>query len=151
MGLTWAAAWALAGLLIGVASLLTPFLPWDVFFDHFDAPLPSLALPGFIGGAIFSVVLGIAGRRRRFQDLSMRRFVAWGGLGGLLLGLVPATMVALGLASVNAPYSALGITLGIVPPLMLLGAASAGGSLAIARRSAAALERGAAPHPEIEA
>jgi hypothetical protein len=69
MGLTWAAGWAVAGILIGVSSLILPFLPWDVFFRVFDAPLPMLAVPGFVGGAIFSVVLGIAGRRHRFDVL----------------------------------------------------------------------------------
>jgi hypothetical protein len=59
--------------------------------------LPALAVPGFVGGACFSVVLGIAGRRRRFEDLSLSRFAAWGALGGLLLSLVPAAMVAVGL------------------------------------------------------
>ena len=29
MGLTWAAGWALAGVLIGVTSILLPGLPWD--------------------------------------------------------------------------------------------------------------------------
>ena len=63
MGLVWAVGWALAGLLIGVASMLLPGLPWDSFFQVFDAPLPALAIPGFFAGAFFSVVLGIAGRR----------------------------------------------------------------------------------------
>ncbi len=64
MGLTWAAGWALFGLLIGVTSILLPWLPWELFFDVFDAPLPALAIPGFVGGVLFSRVLGIAGRRR---------------------------------------------------------------------------------------
>ena len=57
MGLTWAVAWALFGLLIGVSSVLLPFLPWERFFDVFDAPLPALGVPGFVGGVIFSIVL----------------------------------------------------------------------------------------------
>ncbi|MDH4348941.1 MAG: hypothetical protein OEW17_09055, partial [Gemmatimonadota bacterium] len=89
MGLTWALAWALVGLLIGVTSNLLPGLPWDAFFEVFDAPLPALAIPGFVGGALFSMVLGIAGRRRRFAELSLPRFAAWGAVGGLLLSLVP--------------------------------------------------------------
>src|SRR4051794_12404456 len=66
MGVTWAAAWAVTGVLIGVTSVLLPGLPWNAFFDVFDAPLPALAIPGFVGGAIFSLVLGVVGRRRRF-------------------------------------------------------------------------------------
>ena len=74
--LSWAAGWALFGLLIGVASNLLPFLPWHYFFAVFDGPLPALAIPGFVGGALFSTVLGVAGRRRRFDELSLPRFAA---------------------------------------------------------------------------
>ena len=136
-GLTWAVAWALVGLLIGVSSILLPFLPWHLFFEVFDAPLPALAMPAFVGGVLFSLVLGVAGRRRRFDELSLPRFAAWGATGGLLLALVPPAMVATGLASMN-PGAALGpwqLTAAMAVPCMLLGAASAGGSLALARRA----------------
>ena len=134
MGLTWAAGWALFGVLIGVTSRLLPGLPWDSFFEVFDAPLPALAIPGFFGGALFSMVLGIAGRRRRFDELSLPRFAAWGAVGGLLLSLVPAAMVAVGLASVDSPDVGLWqITATISGPLILLSAVSASGSLMLAR------------------
>lgn len=136
-GLIWAIGWAIAGILIGVSSLLLPGLPWDAFFQVFDAPLPALAVPGFVGGALFSIVLGIAGRRRRFSELSLPRFTAWGALGGLLLSLVPATMVGVGLASVERPEPGLwAFTAMIVVPLMLLSAASAAVSLLLARMTA---------------
>lgn len=133
MGLTWALGWALTGLLIGVASKLTPFLPWDVFFEVFDAPLPAMAVPGFFGGVFFSIVLGVAGRGRRFRDLSLPRFTAWGAVGGLLLSLFPAALVAAGLASVNPGYSLWQITATISGPLILLSAASAAGYLKVAK------------------
>jgi hypothetical protein len=136
MGLTWAAGWALAGVLIGVTSILLPGLPWDSFFEFFDAPLPALAIPGFFGGALFSIVLGIAGRRRRFDELSLPRFAAWGAVGGLLLSLVPAAMVAVGLAGLGRPEVGLWqITATISGPLTLLSAVSASGSLMLARRA----------------
>jgi len=131
MGLTWAAGWALAGLLIGVSSKLLPGLPWDSFFEVFDAPLPALAIPGFVGGALFSIVLGIAGRRRRFDELSLPRFAAWGAVGGLLVSLIPAAMVVLGLGTANVPLWQ--ITAALVGPLTLGGAIAASGSLALAR------------------
>jgi hypothetical protein len=134
MGLTWAAGWALAGVLIGVASKLLPGLPWDSFFEVFDAPLPALAIPGFVGGVLFSTVLGIAGRHRRFDELSLPRFAAWGAVGGLLLSLVPAALVAVGLASLERPDLSLWqITASISGPLILLSAVSASGSLMLAR------------------
>jgi hypothetical protein len=134
MGLTWAAGWALVGVLIGVTSMLLPGLPWDSFFEVFDAPLPALAVPGFFGGVLFSTVLGIAGRRRRFDELSLPQFAAWGAVGGLLLSLVPAALVAVGLATLNRPDAGLWqITATISGPLTLLSAVSASGSLMLAR------------------
>lgn len=134
MGLTWAAAWAVFGVMIGAVSLITPSLPWDSFFDIFDAPLPTLAIPGFVGGVLFSIVLGIAGRRRKFDELSLARFAAWGAVGGLLLALFPDFLVALGLATVGPEAMPLGkLTAVISVPLIALGAASAAGSLMLAR------------------
>jgi hypothetical protein len=136
VGVTWAAGWALAGVLIGVASRLLPGLPWDRFFEIFDAPLPTLAIPGFIGGVLFSVVLGVAGRRRRFAELSLPRFAGWGAIGGLLLSLVPAALVAVGMASLGRPDAGLWqLTAAISGPLILLSAASAAGTLALARKA----------------
>ncbi|HET7322287.1 MAG TPA: hypothetical protein VFI96_07330 [Longimicrobiaceae bacterium] len=133
-GLTWAVGWAVAGVLIGVASVLLPWLPWHYFFEVFDAPLPALAVPGFFGGVLFSVVLGIAGRRRRFADLSILQMAAWGAVGGVLLGLVPAAMVLVGLATIGSGGLGLWqLTAVICGPLALLSAASASGSLALAR------------------
>ena len=135
MGLTWAVGWALFGILIGVASKLLPGLPWDAFFEFFDAPLPALAIPGFVAGALFSTVLGIAGRRRRFDELSLPLIAAWGALGGLLLSLVPAVLVAVGLATLGRPGLGLWqITATISGPLTLLSAGSASASLLLARR-----------------
>jgi hypothetical protein len=136
MGVTWAIAWMLGGLLIGVSSILLPGLPWAAFFDVFDAPLPALAIPGFVGGTIFSIVLGIAGRRHRFDELSLPRVAAWGALGGVLLSLVPAALVLLGLATPREGTSAWQLTAIIAGPLTFLCALSAAGSLALARRSA---------------
>jgi hypothetical protein len=136
MGLTWAAGWAVFGLVIGVSSRLFPnLLPWDAFFNVFDAPLPALGLPGFIAGALFSIVLGIAGRGRRFSDLSVPAFAAWGAFGGLMLSLVPALLVAIGLAS-RDETGTLGtwqLTVTIAVPLILLSALSAAVSLIVAR------------------
>jgi hypothetical protein len=136
MGLTWAAGWAVFGLLVGVTSLLLPGLPWDAFFEIFDAPLPALAVPGFVGGALFSVVLGIAARRRRFEQLSLPRFTVWGAVGGLLLSLVPVAMVAAGLATASGGSIGLWrLTAIIAGPLALLSAGSAAGTLVLARKA----------------
>jgi hypothetical protein len=136
MGVAWAAGWAIAGLLIGVSSILLPGLPWDRFFEVFDAPLPALAIPGFFGGVFFSTVLGIAGRRRRFGELSLPRFIAWGAAGGVLLTLFPVALVAVGLASTAGSDTSLWQGLAVVGgPFILLSAASAAGTLLLARKA----------------
>ena len=138
MGLTWAALWAAFGISIGVASRLLPQLPWNLFFDVFDAPLPALGLPGFIGGALFSIVLGIAGRRHKFHELSVPAFAAWGAFGGLMLSLIPAAMVALGMAHLGDPETGRrvwNLTAIISGPLVFLCALSATISLLLARKA----------------
>ena len=137
MGVIWAVIWAVAGIGIGVTSKLLPGLPLDWFFNVFDAPLPALAVPGFIGGILFSVVLGVAGRRRRFEDLSLPRFAAWGALGGLLVTLFPLAMAAVGLATLS-PTFRLWPTVAVAGvPMMLLSAVSATVSLVLARKAEA--------------
>ena len=148
MGVAWAAGWALTGILIGVSSVLFPGLPWNAFFKIFDAPLPALAVPGFFGGVIFAIVLGVAGRRRRFEDLSLARFTVWGALAGVMLGLVPAAMVGIGLAHISDSAAGLWrLTAIISGPLALLSAASAAGSLTLARK---AEKLGAGDIPRLE-
>ena len=118
-GLTWAAGWGVLGAilaLIGVFGALGS-LPDHLAFAGF------FAVFGFLAGATFSGVLGIAGRRRRFDEMSLPRFAAWGALGGLLLTvfMLPSMFT---LANVVA-FSV----------VTLLAAASAAGSLALARRA----------------
>jgi hypothetical protein len=135
MGLTWALGWAVAGLLIGGASVLLPGLPWDSFFRVFDAPLPALAVPGFFGGAVFSIVLGVAGRRRRFAELSVGRVALWGAIGGFVLSLIPAGMVLVGLATLRPDLSLWKSTAVICGPLTLMSGLSATASLLLARKA----------------
>lgn len=123
MGVTWAVGWALVGVLIGVSTLLG--LPMGWFIAVFDAPLPALAVPGFFAGAAFSTVLGIAGRRRRFDELSLPVFTAWGAAGGLLLSLLPLSAAAPGLTGGEIAI--------VIGTLTTLSAGSACGSLLVAR------------------
>lgn len=123
MGLTWAVGWALAGLLIGVSSKLGA--PMDWFFKLFDAPLPALAVPGFFCGPAFSLVLGIAGRRRPVREWSLLRFAAWGALAGALVASVP-------LLAGRVPLDASVVALGT---LIVLSTASASATWPLARRT----------------
>ncbi len=133
MGVTWAIGWAVVGIGIGALSIVTPFLPWEGFFAVFDAPMPAMAVPGFFYGAIFSIVLAIAGRKRRFSELSMPRFVAWGALSGVLF---PVLLIGTGLAS---PSGSAGFDWGrlafMAGTLAAFSTLSAWGTLALARRA----------------
>jgi hypothetical protein len=112
MGLIWATAWLGAGLIllliVGVGAADVPF---PLFF----------ALLGFLAGVTFSGVLGIVEGRRRFDQMSLPRFAAWGGVGGFLLSVALAAVVGWDAFLVLGPVFALS------------GAGCAAGSLALAR------------------
>ena len=119
MGLTWAAAWFGAGIML----LLVPG------FDA-DVPFPILfALLGFGAGITFSGILGIIEGRRRFDQMSLARFTGWGAVGGLLLSAMFVLAVALGGEALWGELLVLG------PVFALAGAVCAAGSLALARRA----------------
>ena len=119
MGLTWAAAWAGVGTILWMVALVLGGAPAYAIVGYSGL----FALLGFLAGATFSLVLGIAGRRRRFDEMSLPRFAFWGTVGGVLLSI----FFILGGGGVS---SASLLTYSIVT---LLGAGSAGGSLALAR------------------
>lgn len=124
MGLTWAAGWvpmgAVTGLITGVVLGLFPL-------GRIAANYALLfGVLGFVGGTIFSTVVSIAEGRRRFAQLSLPRFVAWGALGGLMLGGLAVTAGLLG-----SGFTILGAVIGGVATL--LGAGSAASTLVIAR------------------
>ena len=89
--------------------------------------LVTFGVMGFIGGVAFSLVLGIAEGRRRFDQMSLPSVCRLGSGGGLLLSMLMFT-------AGSGFQMELGelIILGILP---LLGAGSAAGSLALARRA----------------
>lgn len=123
-GLTWAAGWSPIGALTGLAMGFVLGAPLGVVVVNY---VSMFAVLGFIGGATFSTVLRLAEGRRRFDDLSLPRFTAWGALGGLLLGgiAIAGGLLGPGLTFVDAI---------IAGTTTLLGAGSAAGSLALARR-----------------
>ncbi len=127
IGLTWAIGWGLAVVLMGMTTILLPGTGLEVIFEAADDELlPMMVVPAFVTGLVFSTVLGIVGRRRRFDELSLPQFAAWGAIGGLLLSLIPAGVVAWGEGSL--PEAA-----AIVGPVTLLSSVSATVSLALAR------------------
>lgn len=130
MGLTWAAAWFGAGL-----ALLLVVGP-----DAADVPFPiGFGALGFLAGVTFSGVLGLVGARRRFEQMSLPRFAAWGAGGGLLASGLFAVLAALGGNSIDL--------LVVGPVFGLAGAGSAAGALALAKRADARSDAGNTPAP----
>lgn len=134
MGLTWAVVWAVVAGLIGM--LVDPD-------GSMDEMWPAIgAYPGFLGGVVFSVVLAVAARRRRLDDLSLGRVAAWGAGAGFLVGVLP---FAIGEPTTEIPLWLLGVL--VIGTITGLSAASAAGSLALARMGERReLGAGAGPH-----
>jgi hypothetical protein len=120
MGLTWAAVWVPVGLLIGM--IVDPD-------GSMDEPWVLVgAYPGFLCGAVFSAVLGIAEGRRRFDELSLPRSGAWGAVSGLLVGVLP---FVLGSQNTELPLWLLPVL--VIGSVTLLSTVSAVGSALLAR------------------
>jgi hypothetical protein len=118
MGLTWALAWFVAGVV----------LLFIVGFGAADVPFPlGFGMFGFFAGAAFSGVLGLVEGRRRFDQMSLPRFAGWGAVGGLVLAVIFVLLVSL--TGENLEILVLG------PVFAVAGAGSAAGSLALARMS----------------
>lgn len=134
MGLTWAAGWAPLGAVTGLLTAVLMDFPVGRVAGNYAVMFGVL---GLVGGTIFSAVLSIGDGRRRFAQLSLPRFVAWGALGGLLLGGLAVTAGLLG-----SGFTILGAVIGGVATL--LGAGSAATTLVVARAadSRARLEEG---------
>ncbi len=128
MGLTWAAVWAGVGAIFPLVLTTIVFgadqavAGWLNTVGIFTA---LFAVLGLGAGAGFSVVLGIAEGRRRFDEMSLPRFAAGGAVGGLLLWGIMAGLWGGRLELVS----------GLAISFTLLGAGSAAGSLALARRA----------------
>ena len=120
MGLIWAVVWAPVGVLIGM--VVDPDNSMDEMWFLIGA------YPGFLGGVVFAAVLGIAARHRRFEELSIGRCAAWGAAAGLLVGVLP---FLLGSPTTETPLWLLALV--TIGSFTLMSAASAAGSLALAR------------------
>src|SRR5437879_4225743 len=115
MGFTWGAAWSGAGIVLAV---VTGF--------EADAPFPLVfGVLGFFAGVTFSAFLALTEGRRRFDQMSLPRFAAWGAIGGVLLSALFAKAASLGWGDVLA----------LAATLAVASALCASGSLALARRA----------------
>jgi hypothetical protein len=132
VGVVWGLAWI--PLAIGSVTFLSVVGGrWPPLSLLTEAGLIG-ALTGGASGAIFGGLLAATERRRTVASLSTRRVV----LLGVLAGIVPAGLMALGAAlRVHDAGAVIGPLLArVVTVTSLLGAACAGGILAVVRRAA---------------
>ena len=121
MGMAWALAWFIAGMALFLV----------VGPDAADVPFPlGFGMLGFFAGVTFSGILGIVGRRRRFNEISLPRFAGWGAAGGFLFSTLFVGAVAL----VDGP-SFISNLVFLGPLFAAAGAGCAAGSLALARKA----------------
>ena len=115
MGLTWAAAWFVAGL-----------IPRWLFGFNTDVPFPLVfGVLGFVAGFTFFGLLVLFERRRELGQMTLSRFAGWGAVSGVLLSAVFTRAASLRSGDV----------LVIAPIFAVACAACASGSLALARRA----------------
>jgi hypothetical protein len=115
MGVTWAAAWSVVGMVPRLVLGFNPDAPFPIVFGVF----------GFAAGVIFAALLALTEGRRRLDQMSLPRFAGWGAVGGLLLSALFAVAASLGWGTVLA----------VAPTFALACAVCAAGSLAVARRA----------------
>ncbi len=130
VALVWAVVWAPVGVLTGM--IVDPGGSMDEMWVAVGA------YPGFLCGAVFSAVVGIAEARRRIDELALSRVGAWGAASGLLVGVLPFVV---GTVNPALPLWLWGIiTIGAVT---ILSSASAVGTASIARIAKKGALRGA--------
>lgn len=119
MAMVWGLAWFAGGMVLLL--IVGP--------DAADVPFPiGFGALGFLAGALFSGILGLIERGRGFHQLSMARFAGWGAAAGLLFSVLFAVTVTL-----VGGGALLDDLVFLAPLFAAIGAASAGGTLALAR------------------
>lgn len=112
--------WAIGGIGVGgLIELVDNVLPAAHGFTRLVDMWPqTLAILAFPHGVVFAILLGVLRGHRRFEELSLPQFAAWGALAGVALGAVAM---------------ALGAGIGFVAMTTLLSAVGGATSLQVAR------------------
>jgi hypothetical protein len=127
MAMLWAFAWLPIGVLVGLTFGWVHIPPRSWLEASF---LTTWTAVGALSGGVFALILAIAERKRTFAELTPRRFMLWGLLGGATIPVVSIVIVAaianVHLAAPSGPVFAL---------MTALGGVCASASLWLARRS----------------
>ncbi len=120
VALAWAVVWSPVGVLTGI--IVDPGGSMDEMWVAIGA------YPGFLCGAVFSAVVGIAEGRRRLNETVLSRVAAWGAVSGLVVGVIPFV-----LGTVNSALPLWLWSIVTVGAVTILSSASAVGTASIAR------------------
>ena len=120
VALAWAVVWSPVGVLTGI--IVDPGGSMDEMWVAIGA------YPGFLCGAVFSAVVGIAEGRRRLNEIVLSRVAAWGAVSGLVVGVIPFV-----LGTVNTALPLWLWSIVTVGAVTILSSASAVGTASIAR------------------
>ena len=111
MTVLWVIGWGL-----GFGGIMEAFIDPDGKIG--DVWPTALAIPGFIGGVIFSALLLIAERCSSFDKVPVFHFALWGAVTGIVLGLLtipaevgdvsPGAAGMIGIATALAIVAAIG-------------------------------------------
>jgi hypothetical protein len=132
--LIWSAVWTAVGALIGVLEFFswspTSFSLVDVLMRA-TGPMTVLGIAGLSAGATFAVVLSRAERGGSIDAMPIRRAAKWGTAAGLTFAVAGLMVIALvfGIQEILMTMSLVWTAVAAV-----CGAASAAGSLVIARK-----------------
>lgn len=136
VGISWGVVWGLAGGALEAIFGLPPGTPGaGVVLYEFARGFMAFSMIGFVGSSVFSVALGLGGRRRSFAEMSLPRFGRWGGLAGLAVGVLlysPLLLAPTGRFTLAEGILRAALAIGVTTAL---GAGAAAGSLALARVS----------------
>lgn len=105
------ALWGLIGGFVGAAMYFVRYQPWPSREVHWDRVIEFLsrfvgagALWGSICGLAFGIVIWSLGRRSSLQQISSRRFMAWGAMAGAAFPVLIYTPAVLRGAYAAIPF-----------------------------------------------
>ncbi len=142
IALTWAVAWAVAGVAL-VAVIYVSADPWPdalPFWEFARSSVFRFGLYGLMSGALFSGALATIHRRRKLGELKPAWVGLWGGSAGFLIsmGVTGVAFATGGIPSSEVPLGAIALATSIM--FGGIGAATAVGTIMFAQKGVKEIE-----------
>ena len=133
-----AITWGVVGALIGAVMFVAAYQPWTFrtpdwgrIVSRFGGFVAAGALWGSVCGLAFGLVLWIAGRNLRFQQMSSRHLTLWGAVGGAAFPLLLYTPIVL----VRGAFGAIPLYASLTGVSAILGAVCGRAIYSLAKRA----------------